>query len=93
MESEKKIIDMSKSKEEILTNVAFNFKDGQRLQFMKEGPFRENDKWLFFKGYNHEDLEQHNPIQVSVLKDSINYFAEQNMVGENLVTSCAKKGE
>ena len=78
MESEKKIIDMSKSKEEILTNVAFNFKDGQQLQFMKEGPFRENDKWLFFKGYDKKDLEQHNPIQVSVLKDSINYFAEDD---------------
>ena len=83
MESEKKIIDMSKSKEEILTNVTFNFKDGQQFHIMKEGPFRENDKWLFFKGYNQEDLEQHNPIQVSVLKNSINYFAEQNMVGEN----------
>ena len=87
MESEKKIIDMSKSKEEIMTNVAFNFKDGQQFHIMKEGPFSENDKWLFFKGYNQEDLEQHNPIQVSVLKDSINYFAEQNMVGETLVTS------
>ena len=93
MESEKKIIDMSKSKEEILTNVAFNFKDGQQLQFMKEGPFRENDKWLFFKGYDKKDLEQHRimlhllPFQVSVLKDSINYFAEQNMVGENPVMS------
>ena len=76
MESEKKIIDMSKSKEEILTNVTFSFKDGQQLYILKEGPFRENDKWLFFKGYNQEDLEQQNPIQVSVLKDSINYFAE-----------------